>query len=96
MRKLVFTLAALAAFGLTVPVATSAYAEEGKVVIKTGDRGHHRGWNRSHNRKVVVVKRHRGLHRGWRNHHASTKVVIKNGHRHHHNGGKVVIRSGRD
>jgi hypothetical protein len=66
MRKIILTLAALAAFGIALPAATtqSAYAET--VVIKK-DRGHHYGWNRGHhygwrNRdrdRVVVMKRHR-------------------------------------
>lgn len=101
MRKFVLTIAALAAFGLTLPLASPASANE-KVVIKTGDRGHHHGWNRSH-RKVVVVNRHhdRGLHRGWRNHRGEgSKVVIKSGHRNHmHNhrsGSRVVVKTGRD
>ncbi len=71
MRKLVLIITAVAAVGFTIPVITSAQAEEGKIVIKSGDRGEHRGWDRGH-RKVVVIKRDhdRGYHRGWRNHHA--------------------------
>jgi hypothetical protein len=73
MRKLFLILSAVAAVGFTVPLSTSA--EAAKVVIKSGDRGHHYG--RGH-RKVVVIKRghhDNGLHRGWRNHHRARVVV---------------------
>jgi Ni/Co efflux regulator RcnB len=62
MRKIAFTLAALAAFGLSMPLAAPAKAEEGKVVIKTGDRDrdHDRRWHRDrHHHKVVIIKKHR-------------------------------------
>ena len=48
MRKLILIVTAAAAVGFTIPVITSAQAEEGRVVIKSGDRGEHRGWNRGH------------------------------------------------
>jgi hypothetical protein len=75
MRKLVLVLAAAAAVGFTLPVI-SAQAEEGKVVIKTGERGgHHRHWNRG-NKKVFIIK-NRG-HEGWRRHHArGSKVILR-------------------
>ncbi|MEA3025942.1 MAG: hypothetical protein QOF91_1227 [Alphaproteobacteria bacterium] len=83
MRKLILIAAAVAAVGFTLPVMTSAQAEEGKVVIKTGDRGQHHGWKRGHHKVVVMQRDHdRGYHRGWRHHHAEgAKVVIKRKHR---------------
>jgi hypothetical protein len=83
MRKLILIVTAAAAVGFTIPVITSAQAEEGRVVIKSGDRGEHRGWNRGH-RKVVGIKREhdRGYHRGWRSHRAEgSKVIIRSRHR---------------
>lgn len=61
MRKIVLTLAALAAVGFVVPTLTSAKAEENKVVIKDrGDRHHmDRGWHRGDRNKVVVIKHRR-------------------------------------
>ena len=69
MRKIVLTLAAIAAVGIALPVASnSANAET--VVIKQ-NRGHHYGWRNHHDR--VVVREHRE-HRG---------VVVREGRRHH-------------
>ena len=65
MRKIILTLAALAAFGIALPVATTSASAE-TVVIKK-DRGHHYGWNRGH-------------HYGWRNHRADRVVVVKRHH----------------
>ena len=84
MRKLVLILSAAAAVGFALPVI-SAQAEEGRVVIKTGERReHNRDWNRGH-RKVVIINHRehdRGYHRGWREHRAEgAKVVIKTRHR---------------
>ncbi len=65
MRKIVLTLAALAAVGFVVPMITSAKAEENRVVIKEHgerhhmDRGHHYGWDRGHRNQVVVIKHRR-------------------------------------
>ena len=67
MRKTILTLAALAAFGIALPVATQS-ANAATVVIKK-DRGHHYGWNRGH-------------HYGWRNHRADRVVVVKERRRH--------------
>jgi Ni/Co efflux regulator RcnB len=72
MRRFVVTLAALAAFGLALPVVASSTAEARDVVIikkKHRDHGRHAGW-------------HRGHHYGWdrgRHHHRGpkAKVVIK-------------------
>lgn len=60
MRKLILILCAGAAVGLTLPVV-SAQAEEGKVVIKTGEGRHHRHMDRDH-RKVVIIKHRRHRH----------------------------------
>jgi Ni/Co efflux regulator RcnB len=68
MRKIVLTLAALAAVGFVVPMTTSAKAEDAKVVIKNRgehrhmDRGYHRGWEHAHDKKVVVIKHGRRHH----------------------------------
>ena len=51
MRKIVLTLAAIAAVGIALPVATNSASAE-TVVIKQ-NRGHHYGW-RHHNERVVV------------------------------------------
>ena len=63
MRKIAFTIAALAAFGLAMPLTSSAKAEEGTVVIKSGDRdrNHDRRWHRDrdHRKVVIIKKRHR-------------------------------------
>jgi hypothetical protein len=57
MRKLVLTLAALAAFGIALPVASNTANAE-TVVIKQ-NRGHHYGWRNHRAEKVVIVnKRH--------------------------------------
>ncbi|HEV7408088.1 MAG TPA: hypothetical protein VGO01_06365 [Bradyrhizobium sp.] len=77
MRKIVLTLAALAAVGFVVPMTTSAKAEDTKVVIKHRgegrhmDRGHHYGWDR-------------GRHRGWEHAHAKKVVIIKKHGRRHY------------
>ena len=81
MRKLVLILSAVAAVGLTLPVMSSAKAEDG-VSVRIGERGeHHRDWNRGH-RKVVII--HRDHDRHWRHAHAEgSKVIIRRGHRDH-------------
>ena len=53
MRKIVLTLAALAAFGVALPVVSNSASAE-TVVIKQ-NRGHHYGW-RNHDRDRVVVR----------------------------------------
>jgi hypothetical protein len=64
MRKIGFVFAALAAFGLALPLAAPAKAEEAGIVIKSGDRDrdHDRRWHRDHHKVTVVVK-HR--HHQW-------------------------------
>ena len=70
MRKIILTLAALAAVGIALPVATTSASAE-TVVIKQ-NRGHHYGWRNHHRDRVVVVKqRHRD------------RVVVREGRRHH-------------
>ncbi len=65
MRKIVLTLAALAAFGIALPVATTEPANAETVIIKKQNRGHHYGWrNHRAERVVVVKKRHRHHHNG--------------------------------
>ena len=72
MRKTLLTLAALAAFGIALPVASTQPANAETVVIKK-DRGHHYGWRNHHPNRVVVVKK-----RYHRDH-----VVVREGRRHH-------------
>ena len=70
MRKIILTLAALAAVGIALPVTTNSASAE-TVVIKQ-NRGHHYGWRNHHRDRVVVVKqRHRD------------RVVVREGRRHH-------------
>jgi hypothetical protein len=59
MRNIAFAFAALAAFGLALPLAAPAKAEDAKIVIKSGDqnRDHGRRWHR-HHRKVVIIQKH--------------------------------------
>ena len=76
MRKLVMTLAAVAALGIAVPTVASTPASAETVIIKKS--GHHDGWRRAHNRadKVVIIKkRGYGHFRHGRDH--------GYGHRHH-------------
>jgi Ni/Co efflux regulator RcnB len=70
MRKIVLTLAALAAFGIALPVATTSANAETVVIKKSHrDHGRHHGWDR-------------GRHEGWRNHRRD-RVVVREGRRHH-------------
>jgi Ni/Co efflux regulator RcnB len=57
MRKLVLALAAVAAFGLAIPVVSSPADAREVIIIKKKkahkthwDRGHHYGWNKKHHR----------------------------------------------
>ena len=71
MRKLVLTLAALAAVGIALPVASNTANAE-TVIIKQ-NRGHHYGWrNHRADRVVVVKKRHHRYHNG-----ATVGVVVR-------------------
>ena len=79
MRKIILTLAALAAVGIALPVATqSANAET--VVIKQ-NRGHHYGWRNHRAERVVIVKKrhHRdnGFHEGRRHNGATVGVQVR-------------------
>ena len=64
MRKIILTLAALAAVGIALPVATTSASAE-TVVIKQ-NRGHHYGWRNHRADRVVIVKKrhHREYHGG--------------------------------
>ena len=69
MRKIILTLAAIAAVGVALPVATNSASAE-TVVIKE-NHGHHYGWrHRDHDR--VVVREHR-----------EHRMVVREGRRHH-------------
>ena len=70
MRKLVLTLAAIAAVGFALPaVSNTANAET--VVIKQ-NHGHHYGWRNHRAERVVIVKKR---------HHHRDNVVIHEGRR---------------
>ena len=60
MRKIVLALAAIAAVGIALPVASDT-ASAGTLVIKKShrDRGWHEGW-RHHHRDRVVIREGRG------------------------------------
>ena len=76
MRKIVLTLAALAAVGFVVPMTTSAKAEDTKVVIKHRGEGHHMDRGRH-------VGFEHSRHYGYGHAHAKKVVIIKHGRRHH-------------
>jgi len=62
MRKIGFAFASLAAFGLALPLAAPAKAEEAAIIIKSGDRDgdHDRRWHRDRDHhKVAIVVKHR-------------------------------------
>jgi hypothetical protein len=82
MRKTILTLAALAAFGIALPVATTESANAETVVIKQ-NRGHHYGWRNHHRDRVVIVKKkryhrdHVVVHEGRRHHGATVGVSVR-------------------
>ncbi|HAP14100.1 MAG TPA: hypothetical protein DEA80_10150 [Afipia sp.] len=77
MKKFGFVVAAVAALAIAVPSIASAQT----VVVKTGDRGMHRGHHHGEYRGArAEMHRHHGWHRG----HDKKVIVIKRGHHHHH------------
>ena len=69
MRKIVLALAAVAAFGLALPVASAPAEARDVVIIKKNrhyDRGHHYGWYK---------QRHRHHHR--HHHRAGATVIVR-------------------
>jgi hypothetical protein len=56
MRKFAIAFAALAAFGIAMPLTSSAKAEDAVVVKKDGD--HDRDMHR-HHKKIVIIKHRR-------------------------------------
>lgn len=77
MRKVLLSLAALAAFGLALPAASPSASAETVIIKKHRDHGWHHGWrNRD---RVVVRERHR-----------PHGIVVREGRRHH--GVGVVVR----
>ena len=56
MRKFAIAFAAIAAFGIAIPLASSAKAEETIVIKKDGD--HDRDIPRHHKKIVVIKHRH--------------------------------------
>jgi hypothetical protein len=83
MRKFALATAAVAALAFSAPAFTApAFAQDVKVKIKSGDRGHHDGWrHRNVSKKVIIKHGDRGHHYGWRNHHGDVKkkVIIRHG-----------------
>jgi hypothetical protein len=77
MRKVLLSLAALAAFGLALPAASTSASAETVIIKKHRDHGWHHGWR--HRDRVVIKERHR-----------SHGVVVREGRRHH--GVGVVVR----
>jgi hypothetical protein len=77
MRKILLSLAALAALGLALPAVSSTADAREVIVIKKKhrhyDHGRHYGWYRGHH-----YGWERGHHYGWRNHqHHGDRVVIR-------------------
>jgi hypothetical protein len=69
MRKIVLALAAVAAFGLALPVVASTPSEaRDVVVIKKKHRDY--GWHRGHYKKKVII------HEGRRYHHRNGATVV--------------------
>jgi hypothetical protein len=60
MRKFAIAFAALAAFGIAMPLTSSAKAEDAVVIKKDCDRD--REMHR-HHKKIVVIKHRRHRHR---------------------------------
>jgi hypothetical protein len=58
MRKFAIAFAALAAFGIAMPLTSSVKAEDAVVIKKDGDRDHDRDMHR-HHKKIVVIKHRR-------------------------------------
>ena len=56
MRKFAIAFAAIAAFGIAMPLISSAKADDIVVVKRDGD--HDRDMHR-HHKKIVVIKHHR-------------------------------------
>ena len=56
MRKIAIAFAALAAFGIAMPLTSSAKAEDTVIIKKDGD--HDRDMHR-HHKKIVIIKHHR-------------------------------------
>ncbi|CAN5484432.1 hypothetical protein BH10PSE11_BH10PSE11_22850 [soil metagenome] len=75
MKKFGFVIAAVAALAIAVPSIASAQS----VVIKTGDRGMHRGHHGDYRGARAYMPRHHGWHRGH-----NKVIVVKRGHGHHH------------
>ena len=73
MRRIVLALAAVAAFGLAVPVVASTPADARDVVIiKKKHRDH--GWHRGHHRKKIIVREGRRHHH---HHRHGARVIIR-------------------
>ena len=64
MHKIFVALTLVMAVGVAMTASSNTPATAEKVVIKTGDRHHHRdrGWHRGHSKKVVIIKRGRRHH----------------------------------
>jgi hypothetical protein len=74
MKKFGYVIAALGAIAIAAPSIASAET----VVIRHGDRDHHRGYDA---RAEFREHRDHGWHEGWRHRHADRVAIVK--HRHH-------------
>jgi hypothetical protein len=70
MRRIVLALAAVAAFGLALPVVASTPSDAREVVVIK--KKHHRdyGWHRGHVKKKIVIRE------GRRHHHRHGATVV--------------------
>ena len=78
MKKFGFVIAAVTAITIAVPSMASAQT----VVIKSGERGMHRG---NHHSEYRGARAYMPRHHGWQRGHGHNKkaIVIKRGHHHH-------------
>jgi transcription elongation GreA/GreB family factor len=81
MRKMILTLAALAAFGIALPVATTQSANA-ETMGAQQNRGYHYGWrNHRADRAVIVTqRRHRDsviVREGRRNHGVTMGATVR-------------------
>ena len=77
MRKVLLSLAALAAFGLALPASSTSASAETVIIKKHRDNGWHHGWRKRD--RVVVREPHR-----------PHGIGVREGRRHH--GVGVVVR----
>ena len=64
MRKVLLSLAALAAFGLALPASSTSASAETVIIKKHRDNGWHHGWRHRDRDRVVVKERRYHRHHG--------------------------------